>query len=116
MRAARWAGGGAGAALGGKVGKTRGGVVALAAARAERKMGEGWLGDPRGEVGREGSPESERRRVGFVRRAGRERPRFGRWKMYWGREVGKADSGRGGARSPRLSKPPSCRLDPRIIF
>ena len=78
------AGGGAGAALGGKVGKARGGVAALGAARAERAMGEGWLGDLGGEVGREGSPERERRRVGFVRGAGGERRRFGRWKMYWG--------------------------------
>lgn len=35
--------------------KARGGVAAPVAARAEHEMGEGWLGDPGGEVGREGN-------------------------------------------------------------
>lgn len=84
VRAARWAGGGADTAQRGKVRKARGGVAAPVAARAEREMGEGWLGDPGGEVGREGNVESERRRVGFVRRAGGESRSFRGWKMYSG--------------------------------
>lgn len=106
-RAARWAGGGAGAALGGQVGKARGGVAALVAARAEREMGEGWLGEPGWGGGQGRGPGLAQEEGGFCPpgwRGASEVWAFGRCTgdEKWERLTQGAERG---ARSPRLGEP-----------
>lgn len=92
--------------------REKGRVAAPVSARAEREVGEGWLGDWGGEAGK-GTPSP--RGEGAVVSSGLGGLGVGRW--TWAEWCGKGGLRRGKrSHEPQVRRALTCRLGTRVIF